>query len=287
MKTLLTIIKEPEKSKDIIKYVLNLARDLDLNIHLLHTQNPEHYPIGGPGSLGTANVHIQENLESLTKEAKKTLTKHVNDITSGIKGDVHIEISAEIGSAKFIADQLISEKKANMIALEGFENDNFWAPDASNIDIIRHVKCPVWIIPHNINYHPYNEIIYATDYREADISTMKKLLALIRRFAPVITALHITDDIDFSEKVKKTGFLEIAKKNTDYNKINFKVLSDKSDDDIASTIDNYALRINANLIVVLKENKNFLDRIFKGSSTKKIIRHTHLPVLVYHENSSE
>jgi hypothetical protein len=238
MKTLLTIIEEPEKSKDIIKYVLNMAKDLDLNVHLLHTENPEHYPIGGPGSLGTANVHIQENLENLAEAAKKTLTKHVNDITHGRSGDVSIEISAEIGSAKYIADQLFSENKANMIALEGFGNDNFWAPDASNIDIIRHVKCPVWVIPHNLNYHPYNEIVYATDYREADISTIKKLLALIRQFAPVITALHITDDIDFNDKVKKAGFLEMVKKNTGYDKINFKVLSDKSNDDIASIIDN-------------------------------------------------
>jgi nucleotide-binding universal stress UspA family protein len=48
-------------------------------------------------------------------------------------------------------------------------------------------------------------------------------------------------------------------------------------------INDYSSDIDANLVVMLKENRHFLERLFKPSSTKKLIKEAKLPVLVFHE----
>jgi nucleotide-binding universal stress UspA family protein len=53
--------------------------------------------------------------------------------------------------------------------------------------------------------------------------------------------------------------------------------------DITEILNKEAAEINADLIVVLQENKNFLERIFEGSFTKELINQTQIPVLVFHE----
>jgi nucleotide-binding universal stress UspA family protein len=58
---------------------------------------------------------------------------------------------------------------------------------------------------------------------------------------------------------------------------------EKSGENVGQLINDYACLIDANLIVVLKENRHFLERLVKSSSTKKIVQQARTPVLVYHE----
>jgi nucleotide-binding universal stress UspA family protein len=60
-------------------------------------------------------------------------------------------------------------------------------------------------------------------------------------------------------------------------------LNESSNNDTAELLNDYALLIKADLIVVLKENKSFFERIFKSDPAKKIIKKSMLPVLVFHE----
>ena len=90
-----------------------------------------------------------------------------------------------------------------MVILEGQQDDSFWMQSSTNMDIIKMVECPVWIIPKGAIYQPFSEIVYATDYKAEDIINLKKLISLFPHLMPNITALHITDSVDFEERVKK------------------------------------------------------------------------------------
>ena len=70
-------------------------------------------------------------------------------------------------------------------------------------------------------------------------------------------------------------------KETGYNKLIINSLIDKDNGNIGEVINDFALSKKANLIAVLKENRGFLERIFKSSSTKEILNKSQLPVLIY------
>lgn len=283
MKTLLAIINEPKESRDFIQYVADMALNFKANAHLLFVQNPISYVSGTTGAAGAAITQVQQNYETIVNAAKENLADHIRDVKSKMSEDVAIGYSAELGMTSEIAKGFISDKKADMLVLEGQKNESFLMQTSSNMEIIENVKCPVWIVPKAWVYKPVTEIIYATDYTEEDISGLKKLIALTHHLSSSITALHITDSVDFEEKVKKTGFLKMLKERTAYDKLSAKVLNESSTSDTAELLNDYALHINADLIVVQKENKSFFEQIFKSDPAKKIIKKSILPLLVFHE----
>ena len=284
MKKLLAIVQDPDNSKDFIKYLIHMAGGLDMKLHLLNIQSPMNYPLGVPSFTGQASAHLELSLKKRTEEAQQILDKLARDISSGSSPKVSIEASSETGPTLSVIDQYVSEKEISLIIFKSDENGRLFSQDLSNMEIIRNSNCPVWIIPRNTEFQPFDEIVYATDYNEADVPTLKKLVGLLSPFSPNITALHILDDKDFETKIKQSGFQEMLRNQIAYEKITVKSLDAKEDSDLGLLVNDFASLVSAKLIVVLKENKQFLERIFNPDKTKKIIREANIPVLIYHEN---
>jgi nucleotide-binding universal stress UspA family protein len=280
MKTLIAIVNEPGDSKEFVQYVLNLAVDLQTNVHFLHVQDPAHYSFGTPGMTGDASVQVQVTRQNMADDARKILARYVEAYAPE---DVSVKISTEMGILKLIIEKLLSDNKIHMVILEGVESDGFWTSNSTHMDIIRNVKCPVWVIPKQSTYRAPREILYATDYKEEDLATLNKLIALTKHFSPKITAIHITENLDFEVRIQKAGFQEMLQTKTSYDQVCVKSLVEETGgEDIGQLVNNYASLIEANLIVVLKENRHFFDRLFNSSATKKIVQQAKIPVLVYH-----
>ena len=283
MKTLLAIINEPGNLKEFIKYAAQLSNDLNTRLTLLAVQNPQAYSVGTHHAGGAIAANTQMILEEMAQKAKEDLLQLSKEATAELPFEINIEVLSEIGIKKMIVEELVSENKADMVILNSEPDVSFWEQSAANKDIIYDINCPVWVIPEKTEYVPYSKVVYATNYKEEDISNMKKLLKLVGTLNPEIVALHITDTTDFEEKVKQKGFLDTLQENTGYDKIDVKALKERENDNVAQLINDYSSDIDANLVVLLKENRNFLDRLFNPSSTKKLIKEAKLPVLIFHE----
>lgn len=283
MKKLLAIINNPNESKFFIEYVLSLASDLHSQVYLLYIQNPNAYPLGlaSTGSINAAQ--IKRSLDNDVQIAKNIIDQHLDDFKNIIPNDISISTIVKVGMSNAIIKDFIDENSANMVVLESSGNNNFWVEVSSNMGIIESVDCPVWVIPKNAKYKPFRDIIYATDYLEADVPTLKKLVYLTNNYLPKITALHITENLDFEEIIKKAGFLDVVRKETAYDNINIEAINAFRDSSIAEVINDYTSQVKGDLVVVLKENQNFLERIFKSQPSEKIIKNLDLPVLIFHE----
>lgn len=279
METLLAIIEEPKEAKQFISYVGRMALDFSFKVHLIYVQEPYDYTLGQPPSVSySTSLEIQKQN---AKEAESTLKSLISEIRNEIPGDIIIEYSTEIADKSAVINDYVAANKANMAILEAQEKISFWTFTSSYIDVINNVNCPVWVIPHKAQYKPIRQIIYATDYKEEDVGTLRKLIGLTFRLSPSITALHICDSVDFEERVRQTGFNEMVQEKTGYKNITVKCMTEKEHQNTSHLINDYALEVEADLIVVLKENRNFFDRIFNPNSTKKVVKETELPVLVY------
>lgn len=283
MKKLLAIINEPKKAKPFINYIIQLAADLDNNAKFIHVLNPNDYLLGAPGDTSAAAMDVQHLMNELSASAKKELTDYIHQAEKESSGNVKIDFILETGIPSEIVKNIVNEGNVSFVAIEGEKDMDFWIQSSGNMDVIRVVNCPVWVIPYKSDYKPYQKIVYATDYKEEDISTLRKLIDVTKKYSPVITGLHITNDLNFDEKVKKAGFNEILQENLQYNNVSLRVMAGKDNEDLTKIINDFAWISKADLIVILKENKNFFERIFNPDQTKKILEHAALPVLIYHE----
>ena len=282
MRTLLGFIRKPDESNGIISYLIELSKDLNTNLHLLYVENPANQTLATPDLSGVAMANLQQSLLVKTEEGKKTLKNLVGQMMPRISGKLAVEISTKLGNEVSIADEMLASGKVQMIAVENKGSDGFWWQDSLVKTMVKNIECPVWVIPENTDYHSFRRIIYATDYQEEDILTLQKLIDLTHRLSPQILALHITDSADFDVRVKTAGFQKMLENKTAYNNISAKALIEKNGEDLVQIINSYAAMNRADLIVVLKENKNFLERILNPSSTEKIMKAANRPVLVYH-----
>ena len=283
MKKLTLLLNEPKGSKEVIAYAVLLAEDLKATVQILHIQNPQGY--GTHESMGTAVAQVQENLLKNSETAKKTVDEYILEIRNEISSVPNIEFKSEIGIATVILEDKVANGEIDMLMTQGQPEKAFWIQTISNLEIIRNVQCPIWIIAPNTKYQALNKIIYATDYKEADVTTLNRVIDLTRPFLSEITALHISEKDHFVEEVKAAGLDEVLKQKTNFNNIQAKMVLNKENRDLIEILNQEADRTNANLIVVLKENRNFFETIFKSSFTSKLIRNAQLPVLVFHEKS--
>jgi nucleotide-binding universal stress UspA family protein len=282
MKKLLALVKNPAASEWYIKYALGLARDLHLEVQLLYVENPAGHLLATPKISAEAVEQLQHNLKERAMLARDSLTSQVNEMIQTSEGPVVVEVTSLVGNEIALINQIVKEGKAHMVMLAS-EGPGISGYKRSFVDeVSRNVNCPVWIIPENTSYLSIESIIYATDYQEEDISTLKKVIDLTHFISPEITALHITSNPDFELRIKNAGFQKIVQNKTGYDALTVKALVEKNGGGIPEMIGEFAAQDKSNLIVVLKDNKQFFERIFNPSTSNKIVHDTGYPVLVYH-----
>ncbi|MCJ7718027.1 MAG: universal stress protein [Anaerolineales bacterium] len=282
MKTILVVVKDFENTENYLKYVLGLAKDLAANVLLFYAEEPFKYPLGAAGMEGRAYAELQASLEARIKTARETLSNQVSALVAKVAGISIVEVKTAIGNKESLINEMVNSGQVQMVMMQGPSKDSFIQDITEATSLFRSVNWPVWIIPEKCKYQIIESIIYATDYQEEDISTLSKLISHTYFLSPKITALHITETPDFELRVKNAGFSKMLESKLSYNDISVKALVEKEGNDVAQMIESYASRIKADLIVMLKENKGFLERIFNPSSADKIMKESSLPVLIYH-----
>jgi nucleotide-binding universal stress UspA family protein len=283
MKNLLAILRDTDQAESYVKYLKEMGQNLSADVHLLYIENRSDYPLVAPDVTGVVTAKMQLSMKRRIRQASEKLGKLVRETNASADRGIIMDFSTEIGETLTVLDDYISARSDCMVVLKNQEDSSLWDWTDNDMKVIRHVKCPVWLIPGDTDFQTYDEIVYATDYHEEDLTTMQKLVRLTSRFSPNITALHITTDDGFMTRVERAGFQEMIRGKTSYDRIKVKVLQESASNDMGLLVNDFSTLVGAKLIVVLKENKHFLERIFNPDTSRKIIRQAKIPVLVFHE----
>jgi nucleotide-binding universal stress UspA family protein len=286
MKDLLVHVSSPARSQLFMTYAAYLARDLGLSVKYLYIHSPGGPPMGMPASLNATTAVTRKEIDEDVEKAKHHLELQINKLNASDPDLPLLDYRIEVGYPPKVIHAYCSGKMIDTVMLAGAKERSFFTDDAYTVDIIRKLPCPVWVIPEGITYKSFSEILYATDYNQEDIPNLKILAKFASKFPASITAVHILKNNGFEEKVKVGGFADRIKKETGYDMISHKVLPEKTGEPLVEEIHNFALLIDADLVVLLRENRGFIDRLMHGSRSEKIARKTQLPVLIFNEARS-
>lgn len=283
MKTIMILLNEPDESKEFIRYAILLAKDLGVKAQVLYVQNPPVYPHQVNDTMSLAEAQVQDDIRQTAETTKNKVEEMIREIKKEVLSTTAFDYITEIGFPSNILEEKFASGQFDMIMLQGQSDETLLSQTPSTLKIIRNLKCPIWIIAPNTRYRPFKKIIYATDYQEKDVTTIIRLIDLIKPYTVEITTLHISDNDIFEEEIKNAGLNEILKQKTGFDKIATKLVKNKKRRDVAEILSEEADSNGADLIVVLKENRSFIERVFKSSLTDKLIKKAHLPILVFHE----
>ncbi len=279
---ILQFIRSADNLDNSTKISFLLGKKLKMNVELflvIESQYTLNFQMAQPLKTGISGFQYDALMEEQKiRKAEKSIQSFLTD-NKDIEG---FEVKFNITTG--IADLLLIDKSKEadtflMVLNEvpGPEND-FILKTYKNV--LETAHCPVLKLPADYQKGTFVKILYATDYKDEDIPTLTKLSEIAKPLNAEITALHITYNKDLEEKLKSNSFEATIHEKVGYSNINLKI---QYSENIEEGINDFAKESDTDLIVLLKENKNFFEKLFQDSPSKKILSKSELPVLVFHE----
>lgn len=272
-----------EKVEKIIDFGFRFARDLNAEVEFVHAVETNVIVPGSPmnmqdpDALNMAATSVALGKE-LAGERQQILQKAISIKKTSVNLPVAYSFSVIQGTYISLLDELSKRNDLDMV-LVPVGPDELHPITAS--DLVEKSRYPVLVFPVDRSYQPFRSIIYASDYHEEDITAIRDLSRLADRLMASVTVYHaFKNKADFEENLKKAGFEEKINRQISFRDIPVKQEHTKK---VASGIKEFCERNYADLIVVMREDKNFFQEFFGHSTTKELLKEAEIPVLVYHQ----
>lgn len=200
---------------------------------------------------------------------------------------VKCEIINIEGLAVDVVLKTIKSKKVDLVIMgtKGASGLKETFIGSNTAKVIEKAKCPIIAVPEKVKFQSIKQIVYTTDYHSNDVDTIKQLVELGKLFNSRITLLHVYS-FKRDEEIEMKSMNEFKtklKRKIRYTKIDYKLVFG---DDLIKTIEKEVKKMSPELFAITTHQRNFVDKLFEVSITKKIAYHTKVPLLAFHYNKA-
>ena len=146
--------------------------------------------------------------------------------------------------------------------------------------VIEHTNFPALTIPKSAIYQGAKKIniMYATDFNEADNSSLNKLLDIVSPFDTEIRCIHIDIENDPLKQGKVDEINQSLKK--EYSKCNIQCKLFESRD-VIKGFEDFIEENNIDLISFSSPRRTLFYKIFHPNNLKKMVSTSKIPMLVF------
>ncbi len=144
------------------------------------------------------------------------------------------------------------------------------------VHVIRRAPCPVIVVPAHFNYRAPATIVFPTDYEiQYQANHVKELIGIAKTNHGKTNVLHISapdgiTPIQLKNKTRLEQLLDV---------IDCTYL-DMPDQEIIPAINSFISTIQADFLVMIQNEHNFLERLFIEPVIKKIAFYVDIPFMV-------
>ncbi len=225
--------------------------------------------------------HVYEK-SGQASEASDNLEKLKDNLmTIGI---VKITTLAEEGTDFIVElDKLARHQQADLIimGITGRTTLGQTFIGSNTLKMVQQKVCPVLIIPENANYKDVKNVLLTSDFKNVHSSTpsvpIKKVL---KTFNPNLHIMNVDSEhyVALTEEYQN----EKVKLNEMFRDFNpeFYFLGLQ---DVDEAINQFAQDKNVDMIIVVHKGQSLFSKLFVKSHTKKLVYHSNIPVLAFHE----
>ncbi len=201
---------------------------------------------------------------------------------------VQFHCLSKMGFPVELISETVSEVKSDLVIMgtRGASGMKEMLVGSNTASLIQATECPVLAVPEQTSFSGINKIVFATNMQKEDISCLKKLIQLFGKDEnAAITLLHIEDGHSRDpEAALQSWFHSEVLPQVTYKHLFAESISET---EIVKTLHDYLSINKVDLLVTATRKRNFIERIFDRSITKRLVFHTHIPLLAFHAHGSK
>lgn len=264
-----------KNAEHAIVYAMNLAKALKARVTLYNFVSIPIYSSDSP-------IAIPSESE-LKSSSEEVLIKKRNQLAASFP-DVKIDIEVE-ASINFPEDAIIKEEsgcRADLVVMgtHGSAGGVSKLVGSNTLTVIENSCCPVIAVPQEAAIAIPKKVAFAINYGEKDFDNLIRLIELTRKTNSAITIFHLRnskEDIAHAD-AEIEGLLQRVRETTGEQEIHVKILD--SDHHLES-LNQFLTEGKFDMLCVSTRKRSFLDRLFEKSMTRKMLYHTHLPLMAF------
>lgn len=278
MKSILYATDYSKNSVAALKFAYHLAIKLNSKLTVLHVFD---VPLSLASPVSVSYMKKEKRLFVEHRAKLKAFCKeHLGDSLNGkgitflVDENNSIPDSIMEKSLKFDVDLIVVGTKGESRVKEFFLGST---PKA----LILKSSCPVLAIPEKSDNLVLRRIVYATDFEQADIFAINRLVAIAKKFDAEIRVVHITTTDEYAGDQQMEWFKDMLRQKVKYPKLEFHLLLS---DDIYRELIGYLEDSKSHMLVMLERKEStFYQKYFKTDMVKKMVKSIKVPLLSFNE----
>ena len=229
------------------------------------------------------------NYEMTEKITNQKFEDFLNKLTSAIDPvrwkKAHPEYIVKIGEADDDILSYIQVHPPKMVVM-GIRGEDAKSGDligTTTAAVIFNSKVPVLAIPEGTPDNwlkNFKTIVYATNFEAHDFIAMDKLLKLMNPFECKVICLHINQgNSNELDEAMLEGMREALCEKYPYAAFDCRLVHSNN---LTEAIDQFIQENKIDVLALTTHRRNLLTRFFNPSIARKLVLHTHTPILVFH-----
>lgn len=258
-------------------YALNLAKATSAEIFVLHCYE---MPVLSSVNAGNPEL-IQEAYESIElsefEHFKDEVPKMHELAESHDLGEIPLHFIFKEGVLTNEIEELIEEEDINYVVMgtKGANSIEDRLFGSNTLRVMEHVDIPVLTVPEEAEFKGLKKIGLSSLLKDSDKKELYRLCEIAKRWDASVEVVHMIDSEGFSEEKLNEWVEEFSRYGVHFHTITGVDVEDAMFD----FIDEHSL----DLMCIIKRQMGFLEKLFKGSLSKKLVEHSYVPILVLRE----
>ncbi|AEW02643.1 hypothetical protein A4D02_01350 [Niastella koreensis] len=279
MKTLVVPTDFSSVSVNALNYAVDMAQAINAGLVLLHVYNV-------PVSFTEAPVApvSSVSLEEVKRSSVERLEELKKNLVIQTAGKIQIYSESRLGEPIEELEAICKslDPMAVIMGSHGATGFERLIMGSTTLSAIKHLKCPVIVIPPGTTYNGIRRIGLACDFKNVVQSTpVEYIKNLVKEFGADLYVLNVQD-----KKVEDEGeepptmdavYLDAMLEEV---RPNYVQLTGKN---VVDSISSFAENNNLDLVMVIPKKHRFIDSLFHKSQSKELITHAHIPIVSIHE----
>ena len=272
-------------SRNAIHYGFCMAQELNMQVTLIHVLELYKFAAGTSETEILSTILPPENIREMEQTAERNFKKLIEEITRESGSPAQYDFKVITGQ---LVNEVLAEAETNETSLiimgVASSQDLFTRFTEGTVSaVIKDAHCPVLIVPSQKRYNSIHKVVFATDFKKAELDAFHHVFHLLENAKPQFKLLHFTtkQPVEFTTDLKMAGFRQLLAEKYKIDAVDSNINSHKS---IVKGILESLSKEEVDLLVMIKGHESFFKSLFDTSRAEKITHYLKIPMLSYNEN---
>lgn len=286
MEKIIICLSINESASSVLDYGLQFAENFNLRVEvilirrLVDGDNIDILLEGIPPFIPSEKAPIR-----ISDDHDEEIIKQLRDMISSDTECTVMDFSSELIE---ILEEKYKQREFSTLLLPHSPKLEKWPFMDSLNKFVETLNCPVLLIDPSTKFKKPEHVVYASNYLHADINVIKRFRKISANKVKDIDIIHISYGNTFKEKILEKGFQSYLEENiSDLNIKVHQVPAVKSQSTTIEVFLDEVAKISPDMLILMKEEKSFLEVLFSKSFTIATAKRCSIPLLILHQRYSK